>query len=243
MTTTTPPTPTEPRVLRRPLISAATTAAVLLLAATGCATPRTAQRPAPNGALTAIRADAAAPEQPTPRQIVRRGDMAVLVERVPDARARLERSLGALGGQIAHFDAHEDKSADYALRVPADRLGAMMDSVATLGEVRARTISAEDVTDQVIDVEARLGALRASRDRLRQLLDRSASVPDVVSVERELARVQGEVESLEGRLAALRSQVALSELSVHLTRKPILGPVSRVLVGVGQLIGKLFIIG
>jgi hypothetical protein len=167
--------------------------------------------------------------------------MRVEVERVGESRARLERSLVVLGGQIARFEAHEAERADYLLRVPSDRLEALMDSTAALGKVKARTLSAEDVTEQVIDAEARLGALRASRDRLRQLLERGSAVADVVTVERELARVQGELESLEGRLNALRGQVAMSELSVRLGRRQVPGPLGLVVLGAGALIKKLFI--
>lgn len=83
--------------------------------------------------------------------------------------------------------------------------------------------------------------LRASRDRLRQLLDRAATVQDVVAVERELARVQGQLESLEARLAALRGEVARSELFVRLEQKVVPGPLGAVLLGLGTLIGKLFV--
>src|SRR3712207_4337702 len=66
------------------------------------------------------------------RQVVRRGEMEVEVERLEEARARLERSLAALG------------------------------------RVEARTVTATEVTEQVVDWEARIAVLRASRDRLRQ---------------------------------------------------------------------------
>jgi hypothetical protein len=168
--------------------------------------------------------------------------MYVEVERVPVARLRLEHALTALGGRIADLQTNEDERAHYSLRVPSDRLDALMDSVATLGDVENRTISATDVTEQLVDATARLAALRASRDRLRQLLERASSVQDVVTVERELARVQGELESLEGRLNTLRGQVALAELSVSLHRRPVLGPLGLLLKGVATLLGKLFVV-
>jgi predicted nucleic acid-binding Zn-ribbon protein len=167
--------------------------------------------------------------------------MQVEVRDVAPAQARLERAVGALGGQVARVEAREDERADYVIRVPADRLAAAMDSAAALGRVESRTVSAEDVTERVLDAEARLGALRASRDRLRQLVERAATVQDVVAVERELARVQGELESLEARLNALRGQVAMSELAVGLRRPPVLGPLGLLLGGALRLIGKLFV--
>jgi hypothetical protein len=116
------------------------------------------------------------------------------------------------------------------------------DSVTTLGDVESRTITASDVTEQLVDLDARLNALRATRDRLRQLLERADEVQDVISVERELGRVQGELESLEGRLELLRTQVAMSELSLRMTQEPVLGPLGAILAGAASLIGKLFVI-
>jgi chromosome segregation ATPase len=168
--------------------------------------------------------------------------MYVEVTRLEPARARLEHALAALGGRVAYLRTNEDERAEYTLRVPGDRLDALMDSVATLGEVETRTVSATDVTEQVVDAEARLAALRATRDRLRQLLERASTVQDVVTVERELARVQGDLESLERRLNTLRGQVAFSELSVSLRRRPVLGPLGLLLQGAATLLGKLFVI-
>lgn len=166
------------------------------------------------------------------------------VEELAAAQARLERALCALGGRVANMDAADKQLIDhveYSLRVPSNHLDAMMDSIATLGRVKSRSVSAVDVTDQLIDVEARVQALRASRDRLRQLLERAATVQDVITVERELARVQGELDSLEGRLNTLKGQVALSELMVRLDRHVVLGPVGLALKGTGAVIGKLFV--
>jgi hypothetical protein len=186
-------------------------------------------RPHPGGAQAAV------------PQLIRRGRMGVGVDKLSDAQSRLERAVTSLAGHVARLEAREGSRAEYSLRVPADRLDALMDSAATLGKVESRTVGAEDVTEQVIDTEARLGALRASRDRLRQLLDRASSVQDVVAVERELARVQGEVESLEARLTALRGQVALSDLSVSLHQRPVLGPLGLVIAGLFTAVGKLFV--
>lgn len=174
------------------------------------------------------------------REIVRRGSMRVEVDDLGAARRRLEGALAALGGRVEVAEVGDER-ASYRLRVPAERLDPMMDSTAALGDVELRTVSAADVTDRVVDTEARLGALRASRDRLRELLSRAQSVADVIAVERELARVQGELESLEARLQALRGDVAMSELTVQLDRKPVLGPLGWLLKGAATVIEKLFI--
>jgi hypothetical protein len=195
----------------------------------------------PVGDATAMILEPSASVAQQDRQIVRRGSMAIEVENVAAAQQRIESAVALLGGQVVQAQAREKDHAQYFLRVPSKALEALMDSVARVGAVTSRTVSAHDVTETVVDHEARLVTMRATRDRLRQLLDRATSIADVVSVERELARVQGELESLERRLNLLKSQVAMSDLSVDVRRRIVLGPLGLVFKGLGTVIGKLFV--
>ena len=84
--------------------------------------------------------------------------------------------------------------------------------------------------------------MRATRDRLRQLLERAASVGDIAAVETQLSRVQQDLESLEGRLKSLRTDVALSELSLNIEQRHVLGPLGLVAAGLAWVVEKLFIL-
>lgn len=216
-------------------------AAILVACSTACATVAPTTRSSPAAATAAPTEGPLAGVQPMAGQIIRRGEVGVTVAQVDDARRHLEHAAMVLGADIAHLEAHERESADYTFRVPPDRLEPLMDSAAALGAVGRRTINTDDVTAQVVDAEGRLTALRATRDQLQQLMNRAGSVQDVITVQRELAMVQQQIESLEGRLNAMRSEVALSELAVHLAQRHELGPVAVFLVGLGRLIGKLFV--
>ena len=105
-----------------------------------------------------------------------------------------------------------------------------------------RDLSSTDVTEEYVDIEARRTNLLALRDRLRALLDRATEVKDVVAIETELNRVQSELDSLDARMKALKGQVDYATLSVHLTRKPILGPLGYAAKGIWWVIEKLFVI-
>jgi len=210
---------------------------VALGAFVACTKPRALAPLAPSPLAVPAPIESAQPSQ----QLVRRGRIGVQVTSLGVASDRLERSANGFGAQVTRATVEERERAEYFIRVPPDRLDALMDSVAALGDVEHRSVGVEDVTERVIDAEARLNSLRASRDRLRQLLERAGTVQDVIAVERELARVQGEIESLEARLAALRGQVALSELSVTLRQRPVLGPLGLLAAGLGTGVRKLFL--
>lgn len=92
------------------------------------------------------------------------------------------------------------------------------------------------------DLTTRLTNNRALRDRLKLLLDRAKDVEDVLAIEKELTRIQSEVETMQATLDRLDSQIALSELSVTLQRRQILGPLGYVSYGLWWTISKLFVI-
>lgn len=113
-------------------------------------------------------------------------------------------------------------SAYVTIRVPAERLVALEKEVAGLGIVLTQSSNAADVTEQAIDLQARLENLRAEEVRLRDFLKRTAKVSELLEVERELSRVRGEIESMDAQLTYLKRQAARATLTVMLTEP---GPV------------------
>jgi len=216
---------------------------LLVLAAVGCSTggpararPRTGVAPAP----PTVDATSAPASVEGTRMLVRRAAMDVVVDDVARAAARAQSVLASTGGYVERGQRAE-RSASFTLRVPENALDATLDSLATLGSVASRTASAQDVTEEAIDLDARLQSLIATRDRLRKLHDSATSVADVIAVERELGRVQGEVDSLEGRLKFLRTSAALATIELSVRQRIVLGPLGVVAKGLGMLLSKLFV--
>ena len=72
-------------------------------------------------------------------------------------------------------------------------------------------IEAEDLSKQIVDVEARLRSKQALADRLMTLLKtRSGPVSDLVEAERQVASVQEEIDAAQSELADARGRVAMS---------------------------------
>jgi hypothetical protein len=94
-----------------------------------------------------------------------------------------------------------------------------------LGDERSRRLGSEDVTDQVVDLEARLATQRASVDRVRALLGEADALGEVVQVEAELTKRTADLEALEARLQSLESRVDLSTVTVRFDQssEPVLG--------------------
>ncbi|HZG42500.1 MAG TPA: DUF4349 domain-containing protein [Longimicrobium sp.] len=164
---------------------------------------------------------------------------------VTDSLSRLHRTADsltvALGGYVGEAELRES-NLHMSLRVPAPALNGVLDHLSGMGTVKRRTVRRQDVTAQVVDVEARLGTLRTVRDRLRAYLSQAAATADLVAIERELARVQGEIDQLEAHQRMLATRVDLAEVSLDARRPRILGPLGWLVSGVATVIEKLFVI-
>ena len=110
----------------------------------------------------------------------------------------------------------EGDSIDLTLQVPASRYDGVVRGIRALGDVITLQQSATDVSMQVIDVDARISAARASVARMQKLLDQASNLQDVVLIEQELTTRQANLDSLVAQQSALRSQVAESAVTVRL---------------------------
>ena len=157
------------------------------------------------------------------RAIIRTGTVVVEVDDFESARATLTTTVRGYGGYVS--DSREDRReidnetwtrGAVVVRVPSEEFDALVDDARALGTVESVETNSRDVTDQLVDVGARLENLRAERDRLRTLYDRANTTEDVLAVQRELSDVQQEIERLEARQQSLRDRVAFSTLTVRL---------------------------
>jgi hypothetical protein len=207
----------------------------------GCAGSQTANESAPHMMQAGGRAAAVAPAQ-TERKIIRRADLIVEVEDLEAAAEQAEQTVANRGGLLESAHEIADSSTRLVFRVPADSLEAVLDELRALGTVERSSVSSRDVSEQHADLAVRLDNSRKLRDRLKTLLERANTVKEILAVEKELARVQTDVERLQGQLERLDSQVAMSNLSLTLKRKRILGPLGYLGYGIYWVIGKLFVI-
>jgi hypothetical protein len=103
------------------------------------------------------------------------------------------------------------------VRIPTDDLDAAIADLDQVGEVTASTISRQDVTDQAVDLRARISAAETSVARLTELLAQSQTTADLIAAESALQERQATLDADRQQLAMLESQVDLASLSVQLT--------------------------
>jgi hypothetical protein len=151
---------------------------------------------------------------PSSREIIYTVDLTVVVDNVVDSVRRAAEMAVVAGGFVASETTEGDQSASATLRVPTESHADIVSRLEDLGEVRNRFRNAEDVTEEVVDIEARIASQRRSIDRIRALLDQAADIDDVVRVESELASREANLDSLLRRQEELTKLTALATVTV-----------------------------
>jgi hypothetical protein len=107
--------------------------------------------------------------------------------------------------------------ATITLRVPAQKLRSAEKEIAALGRVISQSSTQDDVTQQHVDMKARLKNLQAEESRLRTFFLKAKRVSERLAIEQELARVRGEIESMQAQITYLERQAAMATLTVSLS--------------------------
>ena len=156
----------------------------------------------------------------TERKIIQRASLRIEVEDYQassDALFRIvEQSDGFISDSYSYVTDTGRKRGDITIRVPTDKFLSVIRELEQLGTVQSKQISGEDVTEEYIDLQARLNNSERQEKRLLEILDKAEEVKDILEVERELERVRGEIERLTGRITYLENRIELATITVSL---------------------------
>ncbi|MDG4822805.1 DUF4349 domain-containing protein [Asanoa sp. WMMD1127] len=153
------------------------------------------------------------------RQIIYTGSITIRVENVERTAAEITSSVTGAGGFVGGDKRTDDggrSEAVLTLRVPANRFTAVVDEIAGKGTDDRREISTEDVTEDVVDLDARITTQRARVESARRLLAQAKTMNELVSLENELGRREADLASLEGKKRRLDDLTALSTITATL---------------------------
>ncbi|MEM9202800.1 MAG: DUF4349 domain-containing protein [Actinomycetota bacterium] len=155
------------------------------------------------------------------RDIIFRADIAVEVADVAaagrEATQRIEALGGIVFGQTTVVEPEPRTVLTFKIQ-PAD-FDTALDQLSGVGALVDQTISADDVTARVVDLESRVLTAETSVGRLREFLAGAQTVEDVASLEAELVERELELESLRGQLRTIRDQVALATITMVITEQ------------------------
>ncbi|MEG4634321.1 DUF4349 domain-containing protein [Microcoleus sp. AR_TQ3_B6] len=191
------------------------------IAASAPPPPPAAQRAAA-GSKTADVTKKAAETPVTRPQLIKKAELSVVVKSIDATTKSVTNIVEKQQGDILGFqnqkppDSSVRQTASVEIRVPQERLETTLEALAKLGTVENRSLTAQDVTEQLVDSEARLRNLRKSEEMVLKIMERSGSVGDVLKASQELSNIRESIERIDAQLKSLRNQVAYSTISLTL---------------------------
>jgi hypothetical protein len=150
-------------------------------------------------------------------KIIRTGSLQITVADVDVATRTARDTIRGFGGYVGGSDESrngDELVATISYRVPADRWEEALDAVRKLGTVVGEKTNAQEVTSQLIDLDARIRNLKASETALVGYAEKAPKVSDLLEIEARLTDTRGEIERLTAQQAQLSDQVALATLTV-----------------------------
>jgi hypothetical protein len=160
--------------------------------------------------------------QPIDKKIIKTGDLSLKVERAETAAESITNIAKVNKGEVAGSNFYEStrgvKSGFITVRVPYNNFDAAFAEIKKVAtQVVSESSNSQDITEQYIDLEARLKNKQAEEVSFAALLNRAGKLEEIISVTRELARVRGEIEQLQGQLRYLNSQTDMSTITASLS--------------------------
>ncbi len=171
-------------------------------------------------------------------QLVKRATLVLTLTDIDGAVAQVQTMIRQAQGDLLSLEdsRRPDGTAHQVymtLRVPQAQLEPTLAALRQLGTVESQSLSAEDVSSQLVDLSARIKNLRQSEVALQTIMERSGEISHVLEVARELSTVRDSIERLTAQEQNLKRQVAYSTIDLTLqspiTAVPPLRPVSETL--------------
>jgi hypothetical protein len=170
------------------------------------------------------------------RLVIRNGSISLVVEDTRAAQQSIQHMVAEMAGEGAFVVSSEEGggiegSSPYitmAIRVPATRFDEVMDRLAKMAvEVKNRNESGQDVTEEYVDLQARLESLEAARQRLLKIMEDARTTDELLKAEGQLTQREAEIESIKGRVQYLTQSARLSsiqiELQPYILNQPVVG--------------------
>lgn len=157
-------------------------------------------------------------------QLRKMASLTISVESVEESFEQVRAIIAAQQGDVLSMEDGGDRQRriDSQLRVPQQNLDQTLDAFSEIGTIRNRSITTEDVSSQLVDLEARLSNARKQEEVLKEIMSRSGEIADVLEVSRELSSVRGTIEQMAATQKNLQTQVRYSTISLSLSSTVVL---------------------
>ncbi|MBC7074040.1 DUF4349 domain-containing protein [Candidatus Parcubacteria bacterium] len=163
------------------------------------------------------------------RMIIKTGWLNLVVKDIVDSAKKISKFAEEKGGWVVSSNIYESEnmlSGSVTVRVPAEKFEEAKDYFKSLAErVTSERTEAQDITEEYVDLEARLRNLEAAETQLLDLMKRAGKISEILEVQRELTNVRKQIEQIKGRMQYLEQSVKMASITVNLALSEELLPI------------------
>src|SRR5688572_3373280 len=175
---------------------------------------------------------AASAAEAADRKIIRNANLTLEVKSTSDMQHKVTSIAESHGGFVVTSEAKQREHADpskrtldikLVVRIPSERFGPALDEIKQLaGNLPGENISGQDVTEDFIDLEARIKTQKALESQFLAIMKQAGSVTEALEVQRQIADVRTDIEKLEGRKRFLENRSSLSTITVNIQKPKVI---------------------
>lgn len=155
------------------------------------------------------------------RLVIKNTNLSLVVKDVAKVITQIESVAKGFGGFLVDSNLNKPESAangTISVRVPQEKLTESLDEFKKLAvKVVSESVYGQDVTDEYVDLEARLEVLNKTKAKFEEIMDKAYAIQDLLSVQRELINLQSQIDSLKGQQKYYAQSAKLSKVTIYLS--------------------------
>lgn len=162
-------------------------------------------------------------ENAVDRKIIKEGEISFETANINETKTLITKTVQELNGYIS-----KDNVNDYSdklehrlvIRVPSDRFDLLLKTISeSADKLDSKNVDVLDVTEEYIDIDARIKTKKELEDRYKELLKQARKVDEILTIEKEIGQLRTEIESVEGQMKYLKDRISFSTLTVTYYQK------------------------
>ena len=161
--------------------------------------------------------------KPVEQKLIKNGEVSFKVKNLGETKKNIQKVLNSFNGYIAKensFGGTESPSENLIIRIPNKNFYKFIEQVLIgVDEIDSKNINIDDVTEQFVDMEARLKNKKQLEAKYQELLTKANKIEDILKIEKEISYIREDIEASEGRLKYLSNQVSYSTVSLRYYEK------------------------
>ena len=155
------------------------------------------------------------------RMVVKNSNLSLLVKDVKNIGDKIIDHTKSIGGYMVSASYNRPNESPFAtitVRVPSEKLDESLNFFRSLAiKVTSENLVGKDVTDQYVDIEARIATHQKTKIKFEQILEKATQVSEILQVQRELISIQSQIDALEGQKKSLEQNANLSKVTLYLS--------------------------